>query len=214
MTTPINAMRHIAIHNPNQYQDKRIAVIGVGTIGSHLAHTLARMQVPMALYDHDTIEEHNLATQTYGVRDIGKPKVRAVEEQIRVFNATTPLGIKEGMFERGDEQGHDLIVSCVDSLEARRGIAVSLIEAGCTTPIVDGRVGQEQVEVYHFPTAKEWLAQLPEEGDDDPCGARFTAYTANIAAGLIANNVKRFLTKQKIQGRIIYDAASSTFLKE
>jgi molybdopterin/thiamine biosynthesis adenylyltransferase len=195
--------------------EKRIALIGVGTIGSHLASILGRMQVPMTLYDHDTVEEHNLTTQTYGAADIGKTKVEAVLAQLAHVQPEHPHDVVVGKFEPwGDDKAFDLIVSAVDSLEARKEIAKMLIEQGITLPIVDGRVGREQVEVYYFENAKAWLDQLPEEGDEDPCGARFTAYSAVIAAGLMANDIKRFLMNQTVQPRIIFDAASHTFIKQ
>lgn len=212
--TSLNSMRHVSLYNPDAYADKRVAVIGVGTIGSNLAQILARMQVPMTLYDHDTVEEHNLATQTYGQADIGKTKVAAVLEQLAIIQPThTHTGV-EDMFQH-EGQTFDLIVSAVDSIRARKDIATQLIEAGVETPIVDGRVGAEQLEVYFFPTASEWLAQLPEEADTDPCGARFTAYTAVMAAGLMATYIKKFLMGEQIlANRMIFDAKSLTFIKE
>lgn len=208
----INSMRHTAIHDPAQYRDKRVAIIGVGTIGSHLALTLARMQVPLTLYDADTVEEHNLATQSYGHNDIGKAKIIAVMEQIAALEpGANTVGVNEE-YEGGPIEA-DIIVSAVDSLDARRAIAEGLIENKIEKPIVDGRVGREQVEAYVFPNAQAWLDQLPERGDEDPCGARFTAYTANIASGLLANNVKRLLMGQTAPSRIIYDAATSIFIK-
>lgn len=206
-------MRHVAIHDPAQYKDKRVALIGVGTIGSHLAHILARMQVPMTLYDHDTVERHNLSTQTYGEEDILKLKVKAVLAQLAKIQPGHPHTAVPESF-RVEARTHDLIISAVDSLAARREIAQMLIDADDNTPIVDGRVGREQVEVYYFHDAKAWLDQLPEEGDTDPCGARFTAYSAVIAAGFMANDVKRFLMGQEVQARVIYDAATSTFIKQ
>lgn len=220
----LNGMRHTAIHNPADYANKRIALIGVGTIGSWLAHILARMQVNMDMYDHDTVEEHNLATQTYGAADIGKLKVEAVKEQLdAILPGNTHLAVPNefdgakhydyGMPDKEERTPYDIIVSAVDSLDARKAIAQALIDSGSTTPIVDGRVGREQVEVYYFATAQEWLDQLPEEGDTDPCGARFTAYAAVEAAGLMANNIKRVLCAQDIHGkRVIFDNASMTFL--
>lgn len=215
--TSLNAMRHIAIYNPDEYAHKRVALIGVGTIGSHLAHILARMQVPMTMYDHDTVEEHNLATQTYGFKDIGRTKVEAVYEQIACVQPENPHLIVPAKFERIPDpvyEDFDLIVSAVDSLEARKQIAGELVAAGIGTPVVDGRVGREQVEVYFFENAQAWLDQMPDEGDKDPCGARFTAYSAVIAAGFMANNIKRFLLGQPVQGRVIYDAVTSTFIKQ
>lgn len=208
----LNGMRHAEIHDPATYAEKRIAVIGVGTIGSHLAHTLARMQVPCTLYDDDDIEPHNLATQTYGANDIGRSKVNTVLDQLRTFGSDVEHRGFVAKYEM--QEPADIVVSAVDSLKARADIAKQLMAAGYVGPIVDGRVGREQVEVYTFGDATAWLAQLPEEGDEDPCGARFTAYTANVAAGLMANNIKRLLMGQKAPGRIIYDAASSIFIKE
>lgn len=211
--TRLDDMRHVAIYNPAQYDGKRVALIGVGTIGSNLAGILARMQVPMTLYDHDTVERHNLTTQTYGEKDIGKTKVAAVLEQLVAIQPEHPhLAVAE-KFSIGEEK-YDLVVSAVDSIEARKSIATEMIEKKLELPIVDARVGQEQVEVYYFQNPEAWLKQLPEEGDTDPCGARFTAYSAVVAAGFAANNVKRHLLGQAVQGRIIYDAATSTFIKE
>jgi len=215
LVKPLNGMRHTMIYDPSQYQNKKVAVVGVGTIGSHLAHTLARMQVPMTLFDHDTVEEHNLATQTYGASDIGRNKVDAVLDQLLHIQPDNAHAVYAEMFELKEGSTYDIIVSAVDSLDARRAIAELLIEKGIEVPIVDGRVGAEQVEVYYFPNAEAWLAQIPPAGDEDPCGARFTAYTANICAGLMANNVKKILMQNRsIPSRIIYDAATSIFIKE
>lgn len=211
----IDSLRHSALYDPADYADKRVAVIGVGTIGSHLALTLARMQVPFTMYDHDTIEEHNLATQAYTRRDIGRHKVDAIARQCE------DIGVEEGsvctiqgMFDiPSDIDPYDIIVSCVDSIDARREIAQALIEAENSAPVIDGRVGAEQVEVYRYENATDWLAGLPEQADTDPCGARFTAYTANMCAGLLGNNVKRELLGQSVPARILYDAVSSTFIK-
>lgn len=211
----LNGMRHVGIHDPARYEDKRVAIIGVGTIGSWLAHILARMQVKMDLYDHDTVEEHNLATQTYGARDIEHNKVDAVKEQLDAIQPENEHQVFATKFYTEGNDGYDLIVSAVDSLEARREIAQMLIDANDTTAIVDGRVGREQVEVYYFENATAWLAQLPETGDTDPCGARFTAYAAVEAAGFMANNIKRHLMGQRLfASRIIFDNASMTFLTE
>lgn len=213
---PLNAKRHSAIYDPAQYENKRVTVIGVGTIGSWLVQILARMQVNMNIFDHDTIEEHNLTTQVYGVADIGKTKVAAVLEQLAVIQPENRHAGFEIEYDGSDIEtiGSNLIISCVDSLDARRSIAQMLIEKGIGIPIVDGRVGREQGEVYAFENATAWLAQLPEKGDTDPCGARFSAYTAVITAGFMANTVKRIFMVQMVKGRIIYDAASYTYITE
>ena len=208
----IDTLRHSALYDPAKYADKRVALIGVGTIGSHLALTLARMQVPFTMYDHDTIEEHNLATQAYTRRDMGEYKVHAIEKQCEAMGAEGVIAIP-ARYEWRENDRYELVISCVDSIEARREIAQTLIENESVASIIDGRVGAEQVEVYRYPNAGAWLADLPAQADTDPCGARFTAYTANVCAGLMANNVKRELLGQPVPARILYDAVSSTFIK-
>jgi molybdopterin/thiamine biosynthesis adenylyltransferase len=218
----VNAMRHTELYDPADYADKRVALIGVGTIGSHTALTLARMSVPFTMYDHDTIEEHNIATQAYTRRDIGRYKVDAVLKQCEDIGAeegnVVAVPSKYEARELDAEQDGesvvlpDIIVSCVDSIDARREIAQAIIASGITTVIMDARVGAEQVEVYRYYDAEDWLAELPAQADTDPCGARFTAYTANICAGLLANNIKRELLGQPVVKRILYDAVSSTFI--
>jgi molybdopterin/thiamine biosynthesis adenylyltransferase len=211
----IDTLRHSAIYDPRKYADKRIALIGVGTIGSHLALTLARMQVPFTMYDPDTIEEHNLATQSYTRENIGQYKVDAVMRQCEAIGAELDNVIavrgEYHLAENGEPYSYNAIVSCVDSIEARREIA--RLQGDSPIPVIDGRIGAEQVEVYRYPNAEEWRAGLPEQADTDPCGARFTAYTANICAGLMANNIKRELLGQSVPARILYDAFSSTFIK-
>ena len=215
----INSLRHTDLYDPQKYADKRIALIGVGTIGSHLALTLARMQVPFTIYDPDTIEAHNIATQAYTRRDIGRYKVDAIAKQCEDIGAENVIGMglrfdnPPNPLVHPSEHPYDIIVSCVDSMDARREIAVTIIETGVSTLIHDARVGAEQVEVYRYASAQEWLDAMPAQADTDPCGARFTAYTANICAGLLANNIKRELLGQSVPARILYDSASSTFIK-
>ena len=209
----INSMRHTAIYNPETYADKRVALIGVGTIGSWLALTLARMQVPLALYDNDGIEAHNLATQAYTTRHAGRKKVAAIASQINELAEGLSI---EAIPEHytGQRDKADIFVSCVDSIDARREIAQAMIAREYDKPIIDGRVGAEQLEVYYFTNPSDWLAQLPAAADDDPCGARFTAYTAVICAGIMAAHVKALLVGKgaSIPPRIIADLASYTFL--
>lgn len=208
----INALRHSEIYDPSKYANKRVALIGVGTIGSHLALTLARMQISFTMYDPDKIEEHNIATQAYIRRDIGKYKVEAMASACEAIGAEGIEAISRVYSEAYTATPCDILVSCVDSIEARREIALALEET--SMPIIDGRVGAEQVEVYRYESAGAWLAGLPLQADTDPCGARFTAYTANICAGLMANNIKRELLGQAVPSRILYDAKSSTFIKQ
>ena len=64
-------------------QDKRIAIVGLGSFGSTIAVELAKAGVgTFHLFDFDTVELHNLARHTATVRDLGRLKTDVMEEAI------------------------------------------------------------------------------------------------------------------------------------
>ena len=65
----------------------RIAVAGLGGLGSHIAIMLARTGVGhLHLIDFDVVEPSNLNRQAYNVKHLGLPKVRALAEEIHETN--------------------------------------------------------------------------------------------------------------------------------
>ena len=209
----IDATRHRELYTPESFRWSRVLVVGLGTIGSHLAPILARMQVPLYLMDGDTLEAHNIATQAYRFAELGMKKTQACANELKRIDPDTDVQAL-GDFYHGTSNGYTVLASCVDSIEARRAIAEGMIANGLQKAIVDGRIGAEQVEVHTYKTPQAWLENLPEYADDDPCGARFTAYTASICAGMMANAIKRTILQQAHPQDIVYDACTSIFIKE
>lgn len=71
----------------NIFQDKRIAVVGLGAIGSMFVESLARSGVPtLGLWDNDIIEPGNICRSTYTISDLGESKVDAIARRIRLIN--------------------------------------------------------------------------------------------------------------------------------
>lgn len=186
-----------------------VAVIGLGNIGSHTALALARLGARrIALYDPDSVEEHNLSSQAYSLIDIGKPKVSAIAEGILgIDGGIETMGefnTFEGRCVQGDPIG-DVLVVAVDTLEARRSIADAMLELPADNRprlIIDGRVGGSQVEVHCYQTPEGWRADIPAQSDADPCGGRYICYSSLGIAAFIANTAKRFLMGQSIYGRV------------
>lgn len=197
----VSYIRQLGMFDPSLYQDRVITIVGLGNIGSHTALALARMGLRnFELYDFDRIESHNLSSQAYKVADIGKLKTAATAEAMRELNPEAQITIHSEEF-RG-ARGVDILVSAVDSLEARRTIAANI---DAQTRVVDGRMGGGQIEV-HTQRGSEWAATIPAEADTDPCGARYISYTSYLIAGLIANNVKRILRNEPVKARILMHA--------
>ena len=195
--------RQLGMFDPTQYDadSAHITIAGLGNIGSHTALALARMGLRhFALYDFDTVEAHNLASQAYSVRDVGKLKVDAISTQMRALNPA--IEIEKRAERYGGIGGTSILISAVDNLEARREMAA---HSGAGTFVIDGRMGGGQIEV-HSQYAPDWAATIPAAADDDPCGARFISYTSYLIAGLIANNVKRHLRGERVAKRILLHA--------
>lgn len=64
-------------------QDKRVAIIGLGSFGSHISVELAKAGVgTFYLFDFDRVELHNLARHTASIKDLGRLKTDVMEEAI------------------------------------------------------------------------------------------------------------------------------------
>lgn len=160
------------------------------------------------LFDFDDVEEHNLSSQAYQVNHVGWRKIDALGSMMLALNPDVRVSPNYVPFTGKEQEGH-ILISAVDSMVARRKICEGL---PTDTFVFDGRMGGGQIEVHSQPQA-EWGATLEVDGDEDPCGARFISYTSYIIAGLIANNVKRYLLKQKYAKRILFHADTLDLIK-
>lgn len=76
---------------PKEMQKKlrnaKVAVAGLGGLGSNIAVMLARSGVGhLLLVDHDVVDVTNLNRQMYGISHIGKPKTQALTEILYQIN--------------------------------------------------------------------------------------------------------------------------------
>jgi len=68
-------------------QSKRIALVGLGALGSMIAESLARSGVTvMGLWDNDIVEPGNICRSTYQLPDMGESKVDALKKKLLSIN--------------------------------------------------------------------------------------------------------------------------------
>ena len=68
-------------------RESRVAVAGLGGLGSHIAVMLARSCIgTLRLIDFDYVDISNLNRQEYYVEDIGKPKTECLKEKLLKIN--------------------------------------------------------------------------------------------------------------------------------
>ena len=97
----------------------RIAIVGVGGVGSNLALQLVLSEATdeLDIYDADTVSESNLSRTPYRMRDIGRMKVYALKDVLDGFGRDVDVNaFPEKVFgQLGD--GYDVIIDCRDYVD-------------------------------------------------------------------------------------------------
>lgn len=105
--------------------NKKIAIVGVGSIGSFYAMMLGKIGVKnIILIDRDVVEKENIATQIlYDVGDVGKPKVQICEKKLlkidKDLNIETHYDHLDFKNIGSYLEGADLIIDGTDNLRTR-----------------------------------------------------------------------------------------------
>lgn len=111
-----------------QIGEKRVLVVGAGSVGSYLAEQLVRSGVGgLTLIDPETVETANLCRTTYEIIDIGQPKVKALGRRLLNINPLVQLKLEEKSLldyqaSEFDElvREADVIVATTDDIAAQR----------------------------------------------------------------------------------------------
>lgn len=176
-----------------------VSVIGVGGLGSFAALTVAKMGIGMLdLYDGDTVEEHNVPNQVYGPGAVGRMKVEACADVLR--NLVDDISLSPRMYNVYSDMvlQAPIIVTCVDSMEARAEIWKAIKQSPAVEAVIDARAGAEQLRFIYAPVTESVRYEKTLYTDEDalplPCTARAIIYTSFVAGGIIASLVKAHLT--------------------
>jgi len=123
-----------ARHTPKVFarlKKARVAVCGLGGLGSHIAIMLARSGVgELDLIDFDTIDSSNLNRQAYRVCDLGKFKTEALKAQIKELNPFVKITIHTLKIDENNIKnlfkGVDIVCEAFDNAKAKAMLAQNL----------------------------------------------------------------------------------------
>jgi molybdopterin-synthase adenylyltransferase len=176
--------------------DCKATVIGVGAIGRQVASQLAAIGIPwMQLFDHDVVEESNIASQGYFEGDLKRFKVHATADICQQVNPRLELYTINERFKRTAKIGN-ILFCCVDKIETRQLIWESVKDK--VNFFGDGRMSAEVLRIVtacdeksrkYYPQTL-FTAQQAQVG---PCTAKTTIYCANIAAGFMLAQFTKYL---------------------
>lgn len=117
----------------------RVAVVGVGGVGSWVAEALARSGVgTISLVDLDHIAESNTNRQIHALGDAyGRAKVQAMAERIAAIDPSCSVLPVEEFVDPDNAArlaaGHDLLLDCIDQVSAKAALIAACRAQGIAT---------------------------------------------------------------------------------
>ena len=143
----LNLTKHYEFFNPEEVTEP-IHIIGIGAIGSNVVNQLVRLGFTnLHLYDFDEVNSHNISNQLYFNSDIGKTKLEATNEHIKLINPNIEVKLyPKGWVEKTPLEGH--VILAVDNIELRKQIAEENKDNFKIISMTDYRMGLEDAQMY------------------------------------------------------------------
>jgi tRNA A37 threonylcarbamoyladenosine dehydratase len=117
----------------------RVAVFGIGGVGSWAAEALARSGIGhLTLVDNDVVCVTNVNRQLQAtVRNVGRPKVTELKDRLAEVNPRCRVEAVQEVYEpatagRFDLAGFDYVLDCIDSIACKVDLIIRTVGAGST----------------------------------------------------------------------------------
>lgn len=175
---------------------KKITIVGVGALGSHVA-LLLRNVADLHVIDYDRIEQKNTQSQFHGKPNVGKLKASAFQQTLSFLFGVKVQATTNKLTKDNDQQllaGSDLIIDCLDNGEARR--IVQNFSRSAHTACLHGALAADG-------TLGRIVWDQDFQIDEVPAGAKATCEDGQhlpfigMVAAQIAQSAKEFLTTKR-----------------
>lgn len=181
----------------NKMKEINICVCGAGAIGSNLVNNLNRQGFRnITVIDMDRVENKNVATQIYTLRDVGQKKVRALQSLMHQANKTVVNIIDKQLRSNNAAKmfkGHNLIIDAFDNWESRNIVKeishqlnIPCVHAGMSD---DGFAEIKWNDSYSIPAK--------EVKQEDICDYPLAANLVQITVAVLSEIIVQFVTTNK-----------------
>jgi len=169
----------------------RVALLGVGGVGSHVLYDLAAMGIEdVRIVDFDRVERSNLNRQIlYNEADIGRRKVDLALQRIRAYNSRMRLDAREMRLGSVEDvlsvvRGYDVVISTVDrpKTHVANWINEACVAAGTT--LIMGGVDTQRSFYYTIVPGRSGCVECWRTHVDkaDPASSAISAEMRKIEA--------------------------------
>ena len=200
--------------------DYTFHILGCGAIGSSAATQLARMGADkFVLYDMDKVEAVNVGVSEYTLYDVGYAKVHSLETKLKDINDFCQITPIDGLFKdfMHTEDKKDIVIVGFDSMESRLDAMKECMKFKIKL-LIDGRMGAEHYQQYTFtkPDYNKYMETWysDKEGSSEPCNMKATSYCSNMSGSLIANTIRKVLTRQPYEVALSFNFPTMTVEKK
>ena len=120
-------------------EDRKVAVVGLGSGGSHVVIELAKAGVgKFVLVDYDRIELHNIIRHVCGLSDLGRLKTNVMRDHVLDKNPFAEVEIHNTNINNAEDarkilKGCDVVIAATDNIRSRLNINTLSIELGIPT---------------------------------------------------------------------------------
>jgi sulfur carrier protein ThiS adenylyltransferase len=133
-----------ARHTPGVHEKlkaARVAIAGLGGLGSNIAVSLARIGVgELLLVDHDVVEPSNLNRQSYYISHLGQKKTEALKSQLVEINCFINIKTVDAFIDENNVaglfRGYDIVCEAFDNPYSKAMLVSTLLSSAPNVKIV------------------------------------------------------------------------------
>ncbi len=193
----------MARHTPavhKKLKQGRVAIAGLGGLGSNIAVMLARIGVGhLLLVDFDSVEPSNLNRQSYYIRHLGMPKTLALQSQLAEINPFVSVETRTVRVEADNVAelfaGWDILCEAFDKPAAKAMLVSAALEKlpGVKIVAASGLAGFASANAIRTARPLERLYLCGDLETAAAVGTGLMAPRVQVCAGHQANTVLRLL---------------------
>ena len=193
----------------NAIRNTKVIIAGLGGIGSNVAFQIARMiPLNLTLYDADEVELANMAGQLYSLADVGKNKVDAIADMIRLYTSINTVNAIPRNFTARTEPG-DIMICGFDNMRARSVFFTSWknhienksMKERAKCLYLDGRLSMDCLQVlcikgddeYNIDRYNKEFLFSDIDADATVCSMKQTTYLACMIGSIMTNLFTNFV---------------------